>query len=201
MYAFFWHCIDNYDPKFNELADLKLLPVSESKKAMISQSLDSATIFLKACVNAEWMHKSELLKPKEIYDMYAKYTKLYVTHPTFTIFRQIFLKELKISNIGSASELNMQQFESIFANTTAKSNVYIQNLIKKINELLKTMENINQPDEYSLWKRYLSQLENSMQAWNNNLVKFMVALWEKQYTKNITDDIQELIESNIGLLR
>jgi hypothetical protein len=40
-----------------------------------------------------------------------------------------------------------------------------------------------------------------MKAWNNNnLGNFMVALWAKQYTKNITEDLQNLINSNIKLL-
>jgi hypothetical protein len=135
--------------------------------------------------------------------LYAKYTKLYVTHPTFTIFRQIFLKELKISNIGSESELDMKKFNLIFKSTTEKSNAYIENLIIKINGLLKAMKNtnINQNNELNLWEKYVSQLENSMKAWNNNnLGNFMVALWAKQYTKNITEDLQNLINSNIKLL-
>jgi hypothetical protein len=55
--------------------------------------------------------------------------------------------------------------------------------------------------EISLWEKYVSQLENSMQAWkNNDLGKNIMALWVKQYAKNINEELQNFINSNIKLL-
>ena len=39
--------IDNNNKDFNELSELKKLPMTETKKQMVRQALDTATIFFK----------------------------------------------------------------------------------------------------------------------------------------------------------
>ena len=46
-YAMYWYCIDNHNKDFNELSELKKLPMTETKKQMVRQALITATIFLK----------------------------------------------------------------------------------------------------------------------------------------------------------
>jgi len=71
IYAMFWYCIDNFDDSFNELKELKLLPVTETKKNMIRQSLDTSIIFLKHFIND--VRIDDFIKPKELYSAYEEY--------------------------------------------------------------------------------------------------------------------------------
>ncbi|MDR3598616.1 DUF5906 domain-containing protein [Clostridium sp.] len=72
MYAFFWDCVDNHNKNFNELEELKTLPVSETKKTMIQQALDTATQFLKAIVNENKL-MDKYIKPKDLYKDYINW--------------------------------------------------------------------------------------------------------------------------------
>jgi hypothetical protein len=74
QYSFFWYCIDNHKPSWDELQELKLLPVTETKKQMIIQSLDSGTMFLKAKVNCPKVMNKDI-KPKDLYDQYVEFMK------------------------------------------------------------------------------------------------------------------------------
>jgi hypothetical protein len=67
----FWYCIDNYDPNFNELSELKKLPITETKKNMIRQSLDTSIIFLKHFIND--LRITDYIKPKKLYSAYEEY--------------------------------------------------------------------------------------------------------------------------------
>lgn len=97
QYAFFWHCIDNCDHDFNELIELKQLPASETKKQMISQSLDSCTLYLKSIVNdAEYMNKD--IKPTTLYDHYNDFMKAQNDKKT-CLNKQSFLSKLKEYNL------------------------------------------------------------------------------------------------------
>lgn len=69
IYSFFWDCIDNHDSKWNEQAELKLLPMTETKEEMVQQSLDTFEQYLKAEVNNCYT-MDVLIKPS---DLYAKY--------------------------------------------------------------------------------------------------------------------------------
>lgn len=68
QYAMFWYCIDNHKPNWNELQELKKLPMSETKKNMVQQSLDSGTLFLKYFVNSKEI--STYIKPLTLYNKY-----------------------------------------------------------------------------------------------------------------------------------
>ena len=71
IYSMFWYCIDNFDSSFNELRELKLLPVTETKKNMIRQSLDTSITFLKHFINDTRIN--DYIKPKELYSAYEVY--------------------------------------------------------------------------------------------------------------------------------
>jgi hypothetical protein len=135
--------------------------------------------------------------------LYAKYIKLYVNYPTFTIFRQIFKKILNSKFVNNENYvMNIDHFNDILYSTQQQSTAYIENLISKIKGLIQAMSNNKlEEKEISLWEKYVSQLENSMQAWkNNDLGKNIMALWVKQYAKNINEELQNFINSNIKLL-
>ena len=74
QYAFFWDCIDKGDDDFNELAELKKLPITETKKAMIQASLDSPLLFLKDIINRKELMDA-YIKPKDLYITYKEYMK------------------------------------------------------------------------------------------------------------------------------
>jgi hypothetical protein len=71
MYSFFWDCIDIYE-EFNELQELKTLPITETKKNMIAKSLDSSIMFLKERIDNTAL-KDIFIKPKDVYALYCKY--------------------------------------------------------------------------------------------------------------------------------
>lgn len=73
QYAFFWYCIENMDKDFNELHELKKMPVTETKKAMIQQSLDTSILFLKSIVNNPIINTHN--KPKEFYNEYTNWCR------------------------------------------------------------------------------------------------------------------------------
>ena len=70
-YALFWYCIDNYDPEFDELSELKKLPLTKTKENMIRQSLGTIITFLKHFVHNEDCDKH--IKPKDFYKIYKEY--------------------------------------------------------------------------------------------------------------------------------
>lgn len=90
QYSFFWYCIDNHDTKFNELQELKLLPITETKKNMISKSLDSALTFLKDMMNNDSI-MNKWIKPRDLYDEYA----LHNTGNKNILNKDNFLEKLK----------------------------------------------------------------------------------------------------------
>lgn len=71
QYAMFWYCIDNHKPNWNELQELTKLPISETKKNMVQQSLDSCTLFLKQFVNDTEI--ATYIKPINLYNKYKKW--------------------------------------------------------------------------------------------------------------------------------
>jgi len=93
QYSFFWHCIKYHNPNWNELQELKLLPVSETKKQMIVQSLDTATLFLKANVNNNLILNINI-KPKDLYYYYVEYMKKSIDKRQF-LNQNTFLTKMK----------------------------------------------------------------------------------------------------------
>jgi hypothetical protein len=71
IYAFFWDCIDNFDSEFNELHELKKLPMTETKKNMIVLSLDSSICYLKSKIN-DGSIMNNYIKPKDLYENYKQ---------------------------------------------------------------------------------------------------------------------------------
>ena len=46
--AFYWDCVDKYDPNYNEQISIKSLPITQTKQNMILKTLSSVTQFLKS---------------------------------------------------------------------------------------------------------------------------------------------------------
>jgi hypothetical protein len=93
MYAFFWDCIDNHDKTWNELQELKSLPITETKIQMIQQSLDTATMFFKGAVN-DVIIMDAMIKPRVLYNRYSEWMK--VNEPKKkTLNSTSFLSKLK----------------------------------------------------------------------------------------------------------
>jgi hypothetical protein len=93
MYSFFWDCIDNYE-EFNEGQELKLLPITETKKNMIVKSLDSSIIFLKHSINDKDIMNT-YIKPKELYEIYCQFIKDTPDNKKFMLTKESFLEKLK----------------------------------------------------------------------------------------------------------
>ena len=74
IYSFYWDCIDNYDNTFNELQELKKLPMTETKKSMIVLSLDSSICYLKSKINDSSI-MNKYIKPKDLYGDYQLSTE------------------------------------------------------------------------------------------------------------------------------
>ena len=72
-YSLYWYCVDNYREDFDEMADLKLLPITEAKQNMILQSLDTPTLFFKHFANDEKI--MQFIKPKDLYELYASFMR------------------------------------------------------------------------------------------------------------------------------
>lgn len=68
QYSFFWYCQRNQVVDWNELEELKKIPISEEKKTMIQHSLDSIVMFLKSFVNDSAINKP--IKPKDLFKRY-----------------------------------------------------------------------------------------------------------------------------------
>ena len=73
QYAMYHHCLANCKPEWNELNELKKLPVSDTKISMIQQALDSATLFLKSMVND--IRMDTYIKPLDLYQAYKVWSE------------------------------------------------------------------------------------------------------------------------------
>lgn len=71
QYSFFWYCQRNQVVDWNELEELKKLPITEEKKTMIQHSLDTVTMFLKSYVNDPCINKP--MKPRDLHRKYESY--------------------------------------------------------------------------------------------------------------------------------
>jgi hypothetical protein len=94
QYSFYYDCVDNIDKSFNEATELKLLPISETKKTMIVQSLDSATTYFKSIVNSSTMMNVDI-KPKELFNDYKRYIDTKADNKKFAMNSTSFLGKLK----------------------------------------------------------------------------------------------------------
>ena len=93
MYSFYWDSIDNYE-EFNEGQELKLLPITETKKNMIVKSLDTSILFLKYIINDKELMNTHI-KPKELYEVYCQYIKDSPDNKKFMLNKETFLEKLK----------------------------------------------------------------------------------------------------------
>lgn len=71
--AFYWSCVDNYDPKYNEQISIKTLPMSETKKMMVLKTLSIMTQYLKCKLEDSEFFNQPMLKS----DFYANYSEWY----------------------------------------------------------------------------------------------------------------------------
>ena len=93
MYSFFWDCIDNYK-EFNEGQELKLLPITETKKNMIAKSLDSSLLFLKESINNPDII-DKYIKPKDLYEEYCLHMNLSLDKKKLLLNKETFLEKMK----------------------------------------------------------------------------------------------------------
>ncbi|MDR3549868.1 MAG: DUF5906 domain-containing protein, partial [Candidatus Babeliales bacterium] len=171
MYAFFWDCIDNHNPEWNELAELKLLPITETKIQMIQQSLDTVTLFFKSIVNSEeWMNT--YVKPKEFYSYYVDWMS---TDDTVKLKKPMnsssFLSKIKDSKefvtyhekirVGDANQTNYYRIdrEKLIAHYKFK------HFWNEMDEIDVEIENEKQPDNTLVGqlKKQIEELQKKQQ--------------------------------------
>jgi hypothetical protein len=118
QYAMFWYCIDNHKPKWNELQELKKLPMSETKKNMVQQSLDTGTLFLKSFVNDKEINELQRVESikKLCVRKWNKFTKLCYSHYVgdVTEWDASFYKDIKdkrreCRDVGKTYKLSKKQ--------------------------------------------------------------------------------------------
>ena len=92
IYAMYHHCIDNCNSEWNELNELKKLPISNTKISMIQQALDSSTLFLKSFVNDKRM--DTFIKPLDFYQAYKNWNET-ADQKKHILNKMTFLNKLK----------------------------------------------------------------------------------------------------------
>ena len=217
QYAFFWDCIDNGDDNFNELAELKKLPITETKKEMIVASLDSPILFLKHIINKKDM-MNEYIKPKILYEYYKEYmrqengnNRQVMNNDNFfkrmTIYEGDFLSYVKNKKLNGKSPTNYFYFDREKMITSFKNKHYfgrydeikdfktdsVMNLDEEEDKTdyqkLKE-ENERQKNEIEELKKRLEEYERKS---NNTFEEFKEKKIEEE--KKIKEEIEEVIES------
>ena len=72
--AFYWDCVDHYDPTYNEQETIKTLPYSDTKKAMMAKVMPLALRFFKSQLD-DYEFFQSLHKPSSLHQMYAHWVR------------------------------------------------------------------------------------------------------------------------------
>ena len=182
QYSFFWHCVDNNDPNFQELAELKKLPMSETKKNMIVKSLDSCTLFLKDSINNEFI-MSKYIKPKDLYLQYAEFAKLdsanknYLSKESFLekikqFDKFITFKNKKLNGANPTTYVFIDRIKLIEEfNKLHYFNEY-DNIDDNIDEVFEEIDNNDKVLEENIkLKKEIDELKQLLEQYKNNVVK------------------------------
>ena len=76
LYAMFWDCIENYDNTLNEGHEIRKIKMNDTKQALLINSMDTITSFLKS-VSLNETVVSEYIKPNDLYEFYSDFCKKY----------------------------------------------------------------------------------------------------------------------------
>jgi hypothetical protein len=182
QYSFFWHCVDNNDPNFQELAELKKLPMSETKKNMIVKSLDSCTLFLKDSINNEFI-MSKYIKPKDLYFQYVEFAKLdsvnknYLSKESFLekikqFDKFITFKNKKLNGANPTTYVFIDRIKLIEEfNKLHYFNEY-DNIDDNIDDVLEEVDNNDKVLEENIQlKKEIDELKKLLEQYKNNVVK------------------------------
>ena len=71
--AFLWECEDKYDPLFNEGAEIKLLPQTDSYISSAQHSITPVISFFKSLCEEKEKDFNEPRRPKELYQLYVDF--------------------------------------------------------------------------------------------------------------------------------
>jgi hypothetical protein len=73
--AFYWDCVDKYDPNYNEQISIKSLPITETKQNMILKTLSTVTQFLKSRMEENGDYFNNPFKKSGLYSEYLCWHK------------------------------------------------------------------------------------------------------------------------------
>jgi len=188
--AFYWNCVDNYDPKYNEQQTIKTLPITETKQNMILKTLSTITQYLKSRLEEEDFFNTPY-KKTTLHEDYRSWQR---AHPTrskpFDLheFCNELTKEYK--DVIQLKQVRIPNEEGI--KVPIKDCFVIDG--KKLYETMKKKGYISKFDD--ICDSYKSDSENIQQnLYNQNLkITDMIEYWQLEQQKIEIEQKQKILE-------